>query len=715
MSNSFVSKIRSYSTASTGHKLYEKATKCQEASIAILDALSRPDVNIDDQLVCLEQFIANFPEEQAQKQVSMVLDQWTSSKLEMPLSTRLRAIVLGVLYYCEAELLLKAEALYYKTKRQYKFKGNVLVYETLLTRSGRHKQIASIELVFKSWKEDFGLTYSYQTPEISSDLNPKQRSLNDVGDTHRQPPTNFFEYIKDDIHAQNVTHLFATTMRAATKAKSLEFAVSVFEESLLVIKDSIPLYEVMVECFCNLNRVENAYQLLFSMEKGSALSAVHTVLDACARLKNYHLSERVFYDIRTSFHMTPTVDSWNRLLKVYVFREEMDFAHERFIDMLKTKENTRPNLETYEMMIAGHVRAKDAARALEMLKHAKSNNLMQISSLMYAWVMEGHLHAKQYDEMFAIIQEMQDLSLPLPHKFQNLLIRKCRRVDGLLPRYEDFFGPAPEPFDDLKDVREHAEAARRYEEETKKIAKLRKLAKKAGTDGISTTKQNMAVADDAFTEEEMAKVGDDEVVETNEIASHLAEESHAIPSEERGQTPTEQYGMLEEIVEDDAEVSKEEWMKGDIGEHGWKDFSLPEQTTSSTGAKKKKSKLAHMVNLRYKDVFEVAKWKDGSDLDGSVAVREWQILSDPFSKTRPHVVERRKAVERAAAQIESLEQEVIEKIDAQTAREKLKQQRRREKAYGQTRKYIDDPKKLRKRGEKEGLTQPPPGATFSFR
>lgn len=173
------------------------------------------------------------------------------------------------------------------------------------------------------------------------------------------------------------------------------------------------------------------------------------------------------------------------------------------------------------------------------------------------------------------------------------------------------------------------------------------------------------------------------------------------------ENPESEYGILEEVIEDDAEVSKDEWMKGDIGEHGWKE--LVKQRMKQNVPRRK---TPHQVNQRYADVFEAANWMNREDVAGAVEKKQWQILNDPFSRTRPEVEAKRKQVERSEAQIDAIERDFMERMDAQTYRAKLKEQRRRERAYGQTRRYVDDPKKKRNQVRDD---RPPAGSTFSFR
>ena len=105
---------------------------------------------------------------------------------------------------------------------------------------------------------------------------------------------------------------------------------------------------------------------------------------------------------------------------------------------------------------------------------------------------------------------------------------------------------------------------------------------------------------------------------------------------------------------------------------------------------------------------------NNEDVDGSVKVKEWQLMNDPFSQAGAKVSANKAAKRRAADQIESIEQEVMQMLDAQTARSKLHEQRRRERTYGNTRKYAEDPRKKREK-EKVRSDRPPPGSSFSFR
>jgi pentatricopeptide repeat protein len=687
-------------------KPYEKAEKCVEQFESLLGVLDSSNVNVEIALEQLRKFVMDFPEAESEKQVTEAIKAFLSLKLEKGAAVYLRVLEVAFQYFIPLQKLSKLEELFYKARTQCGVQGTHKMFEELLILSGRHKLRPSIELAFKSWKKDFGLLYEYIPSSAPLDATPRLRIFGLKPSFDDSEPPSLVAHVKDAEHRQHIVDLFCLTIKAASKAKEIELAVQIFEEALLVLKYDDSLFETMVDALCHANRIENAHRLLYDMHEAQKVTfrAIHSVLRACGRLQNYFLAERLFLDISTSFHLTPTVETWNELLEVHVLRGAMEVAHERFVQMLNTKERTRPNLATYELLVAGHVRAKDVERVTEMLKHAKSNKVA-ISPLLYAWVMEAHLHAKQYDEAFDIVNTLRREGGELPQKFQNLLLRKCRRVDGLLPRYEAIFGPAPDPVDDLKEIRIHAEALRRLEQKSKLSAQA------ATAVGRSTSNSTPSSPDNELkdiSEPKSSIEGEREQLNDPNIETVAAPQVSDLTDESQKQN----IGVLEEVVEDEAEMSMEEWMKDDMGEHGWKDLSVADKSEISPSGKKKKSKYANMVNLRYRDVFEAAGWNDKTDLDGAVEVRQWQILDDPFSRPRPEVLARRQVLERSSAQIEALQAEVIEKIDAQTTRSKLKEQRRRERAYGNTRKYIEDPKK---RKSKVRTDQAPAGSTFSFR
>lgn len=634
---------------------------------------------------------------------------------ELKISAAERALALdaAVSYYCELQLLLQAEQTLYLALQRTDVQASVETFEKILTLSGRHKQAPSIELAFKTWKKSLGLTYEIaedELPSLEEEGDAKQSLASDKlaqRDYKRESGaiTTFYEYVKDENHERDVIRLFIATIKAAGRAKNLQFAKRVFAESLLVVaQNTASLYDTMVQVFCDANRVEKAHQLLFQMKERE--KSIILVLNACARLKNYHLAEKVFHDMQTAFHMVPNISIWNALFGVYVTREEMEIAHTRFVDMLQSKHRIRPDLNTYELLIPGHVRAKDAVRAEEMLKHAKSNKI-EISAPLYAWVMEAYLYAKQYDLAYDIVEEMRQHDLALPQKFKNLLLQKSRRVEGLLERYESYFGVAPEPFDDLKYIRAHAEAKREMERRMLEETKNRKKLAKASSAGHTSSEAKVATDNSNIISEsrKSKKAIEGEEME-NEEEFDNTEFVDVVGGEKEGE-----YGFLEEIVEDDEEMSREEWMKDDMGEFGWMDFTKPDVVTS-----KHRRRHIHNVNARYDDVFEIAGWnRDSQDVLGKVKPKEWQIVSDPFSNTRPEVAAKKTEQRRADSQMQALEQEVIEAIGAQTDRAKLKEQRRREKAYGQTRRYTDDPKKIKEEKKRDKRSRPPPGSTFTFR
>jgi hypothetical protein len=148
-------------------------------------------------------------------------------------------------------------------------------------------------------------------------------------------------------------------------------------------------------------------------------------------------------------------------------------------------------------------------------------------------------------------------------------------------------------------------------------------------------------------------------------------------------------------------------MKDDIGENGWKELR-------GKLTKPKRSKRPTKVNARYQEVFEAVGWTNNEDVGGSVKVKEWQLLDDPFSQPKPETVKKNEAKRRAADQIESIQQEVLEKIDAQTARSKLKDQRRRERVYGNRSRFIIE-ERLESERRKVREDRAPAGSTFSFR
>lgn len=688
---------------------YDKAEKCDQASSALISTLSAGSVDSIQALGSLQDFLREFHEPQSSTRLVGVMKVWTSKKVHLDLATRQAGVELAVHYYCEHQLLDKAETLFYLSRKEHGFKGSAAVYEALLMLAGRHRLRPSITLAFSSWKTDFGLSYSpldvedddislFQFVEGDDQAAQAQSTLQPDASPDNLKQTGLLQHEEEQEPAAPETslaitakHLFCVSIRAASRARAVDLAVAIFEESIRVIRNSIPLYETMVEAYCFLNRVESAYELLFEFEWNPTFRAIHTVLDACARLKNYHLSERTFYDIYSSWRLTPTADTWNLLLQVYINREDMQSAHNRFIDMLNSKEQTRPNAVTYETLIAGHVRAKDVQRASEMLRHALSNLPPPIPVILYAWVMEAHMYGKQYDDAFKIMEELRSKNLTLPNKFQNLLLTRCRRLPELLQRYEALFGSAPEPFDDLQEVRLHVQLKREVEQRRAEEQKNKVKAKKLATASQLSDSSSADIASQSMDPSFHASIMESSPMESVEVVEN----------------PESEYGILEEVIEDDAEVSKDEWMKDDIGEHGWKE--LVKQRMKQNVPRRK---TPHQVNQRYADVFEAANWMNREDVAGAVEKKQWQILNDPFSRTRPEVEAKRKQVERSEAQIDAIERDFMERMDAQTYRAKLKEQRRRERAYGQTRRYVDDPKKKRNQVRDD---RPPAGSTFSFR
>lgn len=693
---------KAFNKASSTPASSEAIAKSQQIVDTLSSSLRANGADIALELGNFQQFLLDHADKNLEATVSPLIRLWLSSELDIPVAERTRALELAATYYHDAQLLTNLENLLFSARKNLNIVPTPEIYHQLLALSGRHKQLPSVELAFKLWKKDFGLTYSLDSAALQDSLLDQESILShilpDAPIESRRSVTTFFEYIKDSDHASLVSSLFSATMKAAAKTRNLDSAELIFQEALMVLKDNQHVYDTMAEIYCSSNRVEKAHKLLFLMPNKE--SSLLVVLDACARLKNYHLAEKVFYDSYSAFDLPTTADIWNALLGVYITREEMNVAHDRFIDMLQSKQAARPNLQTYERMITGHVRAKDSQRAEEMFKHANSNKI-DISTNIYAWIMEAHVDAKDYDKAFGIIQIMQGKGLVLPQKFKNLLLQRCRRTDGLMEQYEKYFGTAPEPFDDLKELRNHAEAKRAFEKQTALDAKLRKKAAKSESiDSKSSQAQTAAFE----SSNDVATSATESGADANEIDDNTQFVDVVEGSGE------EEYGLLEEVCEDDAEMSMEEWMNDDMGAHGWKDFSKPDPSSS------KKYKRIHNVSLRYKDVFEVSGWTDPLDVEGSVKPKEWQIVADPFSKTRPEVAEKKREQRRISTQIETLQQEVIDKIEAETERNKLKQQRRRERAYGQTRRYTDDPKKLRKEKEENNRRRgPPPGSTFSFR
>lgn len=677
------------------------AQVCEERSASLRSTETDYAVELDK----LREVIATYSDKTLEPHVSRLLRLWLSSETEIPASYRITVLELAAVYYSNLQLLINLETIVFSTRKTHQLVPSLETYVTLLTLSGRHKQLPSIEMAFKFWKKDYGLTYEVDPTVLQDAVLDYDALLATAAPTPSSPSRRagaaFFEYVKGSKQEDDVICLFSTTMRAAARSKNLDFVESVFQEALMVIKNNQPLYDTMADIYCAANRVEKAHKLLFLMDKKD--ESLLVVLGACARLKNYHLAEKVFYDSQAAFGLVPTIDRWNALLEVYIIREEMSVAHERFIDMLRSKHGIRPNIQTYEQMVTGHVRAKDTPRVEEMFKHALSNNV-DISTNLYAWVMEAYVHAKDHDKAFGIVQTMHERGLVLPQKFKNLLLQRCRRVDGLLERYERYFGTAPEPFDDLKEVRAHAEAKRASEKQMAEDAKTRKKNAKraeAAPEPLASTSletNNLGAQQEAG---EIAEKPQEEVLEEDDNTQFVDVVEGS---------PGNEFGFLEEIVEDDVEVSMEEWMKDDMGEQGWMDFSKPD------GGSSRKYKRSHNLSMRYRDVFEVAGWNDPLDVQGKVKPKEWQILSDPFSKTRPEVADKKREMRRVSSQIETLQQEVVDKIEAETERNKLRQQRRRERAYGQTRRYTDDPKKLRKDKEQKDFRKgPPAGSTFTFR
>lgn len=684
----------------------ETIAQCQQTVDALSSALRVSGADFALELDNLSQLLQDCSDKKLEAFVSPLLRLWLSSELDIPLTERTRALELASSYYYNTQLLVNFETIVFNARKNLKLVPSPETYVQLLALSGRHKQLPSVEMAFKLWKKDYGLTYELNSDAVQDSLLDQEAilaaALPNAPIESRRTATAFFEYIKDSDHASVVSSLFSATMKAAAKTRNLDAAELIFQEALMVLKDNQQVHDTMAEIYCNSNRVEKAHKLLFLMPNKE--NSVLVVLDACARLKNYHLAEKVFYDSYSAFKLPSTADIWNALLGVYITRDEMNVAHDRFIDMLQSKQSARPNLQTYERMITGHVRAKDAQRAEEMFKHAKSNKI-EISATIYAWIMEAYIDAKDYDKTFGIVHAMQERGLILPQKFKNLLLQRCRRTDGLMEQYEKYFGTAPEPFDDLKEVRGHAEAKRAFDKQSAEEAKLRKKAAKAGSSSSVPSHAQTGTLENSTEGELVDGVNKESGLEASELDDDNTQFVDVVEGAE-----SHEFGLLEEVVEDDTEMSMEEWMKDDMGEQGWMDFSKPDPSSS------KKYKRIHNVNLRYKDVFEVSGWSDPLDVQGNVKPKEWQIVADPFSKTKPEVSEKKREQRRISSQIETLQQEVIDKIEAESERSKLKQQRRRERAYGQTRRYIDDPKKLRKEKEdKDRRRGPPAGSTFSFR
>lgn len=680
--------------------IYEQ--KCEELSAS----LRATGVNYSVELDKLRDLLKNTTDKSLEPIVSKLVRLWLSSEIEIPVVDRTLALEAATAYYYELETLLAMETMIFAARSNCEVKPSINTYLKLLSLSGRHRQRPSIEMALKMWKKDYGLSYEIDNEELQASLMDQEQLLSSALPTARMDRNlaskNFFDYIKNEKQEKDVLELFKATMKAALRSKHLELSEMVFQEALMVIKDSQSLYDTMVEIYCDANRVEKAHKLLFVMDKKE--KGVLVTLDACARLMNFHLAEKIFYDSQSAFKLVPTADTWNSLLNVYVIRKEMNVAHDRFIDLLQSKHKTRPNLKTYEQMITGHVRAKDVQRAEEMYKHAISNKI-DISVHIYSWMVEAFVNAKNFDGAFGIVQAMQERELVLPHKFKHLLLQRCRRHDGMLERYEKFFGSAPEPFDDLKELRMHAEMKREHEKSVAEENKLRKKAAKQSAIGVSTSETTSSEFMDVNPEDLTGELSIEEALKAEGIEEDNTQFVDVIEPHQGGE-----YGYLEEVVEDDAEVSMEEWMKDDMGEHGWMDFSKPDTSSS------KKYKRIHNMTERFQDVFEVAGWNDPLDVTGKVKPKEWQILSDPFSKMSPEVAAKQRENRRVDAQIDALQAEVIEKIEAETERSKLRQQRRRERAYGQTRRYVDDPKKIRKEKEERNRHRgPPPGSSFSFR
>lgn len=553
------------------------------------------------------------------------LYKYVVSNFEIEAKTKMKLHESIISYCCRSQLLMNAEQMLRKLRIK-KVQITPTIYKDIITLAGRFKNKESIDYLYNCWKED------YLVEENSEQLQVENEN---------------YEIIKT---------FYLITIFAYAKAKAIERSHEVFKSAIKKYPKNYSLYLVIVQSFCHVNRIESSLDILKDAYIDMIpiqLDIVHITLEACARLGNFFLAERIFKDISAFYRLEYTIDTWNHLFKCYFNSKDMSTLHFRFMDMLKGSE-IRPNFKTYEIIIMGNVKDKNHNSSYQLFQHMISHNV-EPNDWIYGWVIEGFVNAKLWEKAYELIAEMQSKNLKLHNKFRNLILIKSKK-SGQVELYENAFGPIPEPFDDLKELKQQVLIKKKLNEEKKSLKKLKLKEKKKS------------------------------IIESNVVEKNI-----------QTQNKDDETKDFEQIVEEDEDVSFEDWMKDDIGKDGWKNTSI------NLNEKKK-----FLKNAKYESVFEASGWKNSADVNGPFNPKEWNIVDDPLSVPRPHVATKKKIIKQNFERMERFQNEAVNQYEKMEKERLLEEQERRRKAYGTTRFYGPRPEKSKK--PKKNI-----GSSFSFR